>query len=120
MSTPKRVQRTRKKGGGIKKGAVYVGRPGIFGNPFKANGYMAHWYETKNPAEMVTIAFRRWLYRTDHLNFTQDTRSKILTSITKLRGKDLACWCPIPKSGQPDHCHAAVLLKLANPELKDD
>lgn len=29
--------------------------------------------------------------------------------IAKLRGKDLACWCP---PNQP--CHADVLLKLAN------
>lgn len=27
----------------------------------------------------------------------------------ELRGKDLACWCPL---GQP--CHADVLLELAN------
>lgn len=31
-------------------------------------------------------------------------------AIEELRGKDLACWCPI---GSP--CHADVLLELANP-----
>jgi hypothetical protein len=31
-----------------------------------------------------------------------------------LAGRDLMCWCPLPEPGQPDHCHAAVLLKLAN------
>ncbi len=30
---------------------------------------------------------------------------------TELRGKDLACWCPLD---QP--CHADVLLELANKE----
>jgi hypothetical protein len=33
----------------------------------------------------------------------------------ELAGRDLACWCPLPAPGQPDHCHAAVLLEVANP-----
>lgn len=32
----------------------------------------------------------------------------------ELRGKNLACWCPLPEPGEPDHCHAAVLLEIAN------
>jgi hypothetical protein len=32
----------------------------------------------------------------------------------ELRGHNLACWCPLPEPGQPDHCHAAVLLEVAN------
>jgi len=31
-----------------------------------------------------------------------------------LGGKSLACWCPLPAEGQPDICHARVLLDLAN------
>ena len=31
-----------------------------------------------------------------------------------LRGKNLACWCELPKPGKPDLCHAAVLLEFAN------
>lgn len=31
-----------------------------------------------------------------------------------LRGKNLACWCGLPAPGEPDHCHAAVLLEIAN------
>lgn len=34
--------------------------------------------------------------------------------IKYLRGKNLACWCKLPKPGEPDICHAAVLLELAN------
>ena len=33
-----------------------------------------------------------------------------------LAGRDLMCWCPLPEPGEPDHCHAAVLLPLANPD----
>ena len=32
----------------------------------------------------------------------------------ELRGKTLMCWCALPKPGEPDVCHAAVLLELAN------
>lgn len=32
----------------------------------------------------------------------------------ELRGHNLACWCPLPAPGEPDHCHAAVLLEIAN------
>ena len=31
----------------------------------------------------------------------------------ELAGKSLACWCPLPAEGQPDLCHAAVLLEVA-------
>lgn len=37
---------------------------------------------------------------------------------TPLAGWNLACWCPLPRPGEPDWCHAAVLLELANrPEI---
>ncbi|KMS57958.1 hypothetical protein V473_07255 [Sphingobium cupriresistens LL01] len=36
-------------------------------------------------------------------------RSVILAEIANLRGKNLACWCPLD---QP--CHADVLLEIAN------
>ncbi|WP_418952706.1 DUF4326 domain-containing protein [Streptomyces alboviridis] len=30
----------------------------------------------------------------------------------ELVGKDLACWCAPPEEGEPDWCHAAVLLEF--------
>jgi hypothetical protein len=35
----------------------------------------------------------------------------------ELAGKSLACWCPLPAPGEPDHCHAAVLLAVAAGEV---
>lgn len=35
----------------------------------------------------------------------------MIESINELRGKDLACWCPLDRP-----CHADVLLELANQE----
>lgn len=37
-------------------------------------------------------------------------RNTMLKRLPELRGKNLACWCPLDAK----HCHADVLLKLAN------
>lgn len=34
--------------------------------------------------------------------------------VQQLRGNNTACWCSLPRPGEPDLCHAAVLLELAN------
>lgn len=31
-----------------------------------------------------------------------------------LGGCDLACWCDLPAEGEPDICHAVILLALSN------
>lgn len=87
---PKRIQRKRTKGWRMPEGAVYVGRPTQWGNPFST-------------AEQ----FRNWLARGVMLE--DDPRYKIFRDIGELRGKDLACWC---REGSA--CHADVLLVLAN------
>ena len=72
------------------EGAVYVGRPTKWGNTFLVSEGLA--------AQKCVDLFRQWIY-------------SIMTQadIEELRGKDLACWCPLD---QP--CHADVLLELAN------
>ena len=71
--------------------AVYVGRPTIFGNPWK-------------PSEKRSLKQCLKMYR--HLATYSPL---ILKAIEALKGKDLACWCPLD---QP--CHADILLELAN------
>lgn len=114
-----RVQRTRKKGGGIPDGAVYVGRPSKWGNPFHTHG---DGYPMA--PEIAVQAFRESLRATgdffpnDHPRFRtyrgrRQMEARELTTIQdikrELRGKNLACWCPLD---QP--CHADVLLEIAN------
>lgn len=41
-------------------------------------------------------------------------RTRLCQRLPELRGHNLACWCPLPKPGEPDHCHATVLLEVAN------
>lgn len=90
---PKRIQRSRSKGWRMPPGAIYVGRPGKWGNP----------YQTAD-------GFRRWLEGDPEMQGAcEDRRQVILRDIEQLRGHDLACWCP------PDYpCHADVLIALAN------
>lgn len=119
---PQRVQRTRKAGQpGIPQGAVYVGRGrgdyGRYGNPFvvgvdaddrkHATALYREWLETNSPTVYNPYAGAEYL---DAMN---DRRDRILEHIGELAGRDLACWCPLPQPGQPDHCHASVLLHLA-------
>jgi hypothetical protein len=47
-------------------------------------------------------------------------RAKLIAGLPRLRGKNLACWCPLPAPGARDLCHADVLLELANRPVCDD
>jgi len=97
---PKRIQRKRTKGWTMPPNTVYVGRPSIFGNPF--------FVDSEHDAAWCIRMFRHWL------NGAPNTggglrRISLLSRLSELRGKDLACWC---KEGEP--CHADILLELAN------
>lgn len=113
-----RVQRQRTKGWRMPENTVYVGRPGKFSNPF-APAIIPRWATASR--EYAVEDFRRWLFHlhgTRMMNgkivcwcFRHGDRQAVLDGIPSLRGKNLACWCPLD---QP--CHADVLLELANAE----
>ncbi len=92
VAPPKRIQRSRAKGWRMPEGAVYVGRPTMWGNPYRVpfNGDRDACVRLYRESLKVQRAFRREVRK-------------------QLRGKDLACWCPLD---QP--CHADVLLEIAN------
>lgn len=112
---PQRIQRKRTKGWKMPPNTVSVCRPGPFGNPFIHD----------DPAKAVEAYERLLQGGTQSFemgpgklqfakNIHQDSlhwsyADKVKASLPKLRGKDLACWCPLD---QP--CHADVLLRLAN------
>ena len=96
------------------KNAVYVGRPGKWGNPF---------FRLKEKPDMavdrgfLVAVYKLWL---------NDQLVPGLAALFKggdalppppsaetiqhhLKGKNLACWCPLD-----DDCHADVLLAVAN------
>lgn len=119
---PKRVQRTRTAGQpGIPQGAIYVGRgpgnSGRWGNPFRIG-------TDADDAAHATALYREWLANNSYDVHPPDIspqrrqemherRDWILTHVHELAGKDLACWCKLPADGEPDHCHARVLMELA-------
>lgn len=94
----KRIQRKRTKGWRMPEGAVYVGRPSRWGNHYRVG---ADYDGTPMTADDAVWYFRRFLEKVMP-EWIQDARAE-------LRGKDLACWCPLD---QP--CHADVLLEIAN------
>jgi len=120
------------------EGAVYVGRPSKWGNPFDFRSADNCWNalafdcrgDLKGRVEASVIAFRQWVAdprgRVAEMDFGVVCEAKgktieigprakagLAPSIDdirkELRGKDLACWCRLD---QP--CHGDVLLELAN------
>ncbi|HYG27136.1 MAG TPA: DUF4326 domain-containing protein [Caulobacteraceae bacterium] len=80
-----------KKVSGVPAGAVYVGRPTQWGNPFAM----------RTESERALVVRR----------FEQYAAQRLVRErgwLEPLRGKDLVCWCA------PRACHADVLARLAN------
>lgn len=90
---------------GSPKGAVYIGRPSKWGNPFThKEGTLAE-FKVGSRDEAVD-AYERWLLSQPDL--VQRVRAE-------LAGRDVVCWCA------PARCHGDVLVKVANtPVLGQD
>ena len=82
--------------------AVYVGRPTKWGNPFVVHGIAVPAdLDSRRAAHAEMVARYR-----DYLDGTPELKA---AALLELRGKDLACWCPLELP-----CHADVLLDVAN------
>lgn len=105
---PVRIQRSRAKGSHLRAvnslPIVCVSRPSKWGNPFSTElGTAPASQKAKLRANSVA-KFRRALFSRDAaLGFDLDDVRR------ELRGKNLACWCPLDEP-----CHADVLLEVAN------
>jgi hypothetical protein len=126
--TPQRIQRRRTKGYRIPEGAIYVGRPSLWGNPWALRDASAWGIPATDRAAWAVTMYREelahwgllsdWDYSTTEVTFDRVSREISESGASNmaeyaaiaLRGRDLACWCPLD---QP--CHADVLLELANP-----
>jgi hypothetical protein len=104
---PIRIQRKRTKGWRMPPNTVYVGRGTPWGNPFRIG--------TDGTAQECVEKFVNKLipyrHRGPHNTLADYLESDALLRAIelRLRGKNLACWCPLD---QP--CHADVLLEIAN------
>ena len=127
--TPHRIQLRRTKGWRLPEGAIKVDRTTPWGNPFKVeyDGWdeAPGWYVTSHIGHRERVNRRsdgivravelhkEWLKETRRQTFHDQLRPDPIDIMKGLRGRDLACWCPLD---QP--CHADVLLALANAPLR--
>jgi len=93
------------------EGAVYVGRPTKWGNPWTPSntvrinapgGFMSTMRSQPATIEECVLCYREDVEAATFGYGPKDVKQE-------LAGKDLACWCPLD---QP--CHADVLLEIAN------
>lgn len=75
---------------GVPPGAVFIGRPSKWGNPFVIGQH--------GNREDVVGRYAEWVCEQPHL----------LAALPEIRGRDLVCFCA------PALCHGDVLLELAN------
>lgn len=118
MSAPKRIQRKRSAGWRMPDGAVYVGRPSKWGNPFIV-GADRQW--PSGAVRPITHQQAVDLFRLHVGPMGSCEPDDFDAWIAPLRGHDLVCWCPLETShGEPVPCHADVLLSLANGLTMDE
>lgn len=137
---PQRIQLSRTKGWRKPEGAIVVSRPSRWGNPFKIGEPIVEpgwWNRPACPysgrlavgthATSSDIANQPYEYQIRAVHDRQDA-TKLFRAYAEyhhddwdpevirreLGGHDLACWCPLPEPGEPDWCHAAVLLEISN------
>lgn len=104
MDSPVRIQRKRIKGWKMPPNTRYVGRPTKWGNPCLARGHAGR------------TAYKIWVDLTRSGKWSPGdgmlgAAPFPVDDLGELRGKNLACWCPLDAP-----CHVDVLLPLANPE----
>lgn len=126
---PERIQLKRTRGWRKPPGAVVVSRPSRWGNPFRVGDLVRDPGYDGGPAApnlgvmpegaYTGFVVRRVRDRADavalfraYIAFHDDTWPPEEIR-RELGGRDLCCWCPLPKPGEPDICHAAVLLAVA-------
>lgn len=95
LDSPPRVRNKYRHG--VPAGAIYIGRPSRWGNPFAIG---------KDGDRATVIAkYRAWLLANPEL---------VAAAKRELVGKDLVCFC------SPSACHGDVLLEVVNgPQLRE-
>lgn len=132
---PQRIQRRRAAGWRMPAGSIYVGRPTMWGNPFrvgqrympavlrheitavtrplKGSGVMTDFYVDGRPGIPMMPVPGDGPLTLDHVLSLY--KAHILETVgerairERLHTHDLVCWCPLHLG-----CHADVLLELAN------
>ncbi|MGI5155797.1 DUF4326 domain-containing protein [Microbispora sp. CA-102843] len=121
---PERIQRRRTAGWKMPEGAVYVGRPTKWGNPWRIVPVRDNGFPWGDAADVIHEKTGNSIGRFERITRTRSTgapywacqayrrdltQELITAARRELAGHDLACWCRLD---QP--CHADVLLEIAN------
>lgn len=121
---PERIQLSRKKGWRKSENTVSVARPTKWGNPYRVGktlllftgepewnfiGFFDRVQRIESLTPATAVALYRLLWLTNWNVGDAEIPRPAPGDLAELRGKNLACWCPLD---QP--CHADVLLELAN------
>lgn len=108
-----RVQRTRKKGSKMPDGTIYVGRPTKWGNPYRVVKVEHDWAVSTPDGDRIGPATNKAAAMGLAIHLFRLMIELIVNddphALDQLKGKPLACWCPI---GSP--CHRDVLIEFAN------
>ena len=107
-TTPRRIRLSRAKDWRLPEGAVNCARPGPLGNPFKVG---------RDGTRAQCVGLYRLLIGGEAVFGRGATvaaqvaaRDYLLAHVEELRGRDLACWCPL--DGTP--CHVDVILEVVD------
>lgn len=105
---PKRIQRRRAKGWKMPPNTVYVGRPTKWGNPFEVgkDGKREDCYQLYGLLARGYLCISKEI---EHVERQRRVQKAMRAAKRELRGKNLACFCPLSA-----HCHADILLAIAN------
>lgn len=120
MTTPVRLRLSRARGFDLQAhscavnglAAVNVARPTPWGNPFVVGKHgtradCVRWFIVMCDGMLVVTGHATL---DEQKNFYHRLRAEAET----LSGRNLACYCRLPRLGEPDLCHAAVLLAWVN------
>ena len=110
---PRRIVRRRGRNSALPAGAIYVGRPTIWNNPFSGR----QWGHAKSVKlhrqwlsyEIGALSLEAMGFCPAEIEALERLRARVLDRIHELTGRDLACWCPLSSRW----CHADTLLNLA-------
>ena len=107
---PTRIQRKRTKGWRMPENTVYVGRGSKWGNPFIVGKpiqriYYRFEFDIDDRIKYVNGAVIENNDEAVRLYKKYSSYDKL--NLSELKGKNLACWCPLDKP-----CHADILLEL--------
>lgn len=129
---PARIQRRRSRGWRKPEGAKYVGRPTRWANPFAVVWNGTHWQVVDTGDRSLALREEPKVFAKGDKDFARFFATRLFElhigpmglyeydpdTLALLRrdlaGRDLMCWCPLPAEGEPDHCHASVLIDIAN------